>query len=110
MGKLIEQRGLTLTPDQWQRLEALAEQTNSRARSGPNTLGFSWRTLISRIAAGDFHLTEKKPYKLPDGLEEAAKLAGHRPSRLRPATLEAAGAREKPLTKLEQLNMEFEPA
>lgn len=63
MAALYEQRNLSMTPQQWAALEAAAVQTNSRSTRGPDAYQHSWRTLIKRIADGDFALTEKEPYR-----------------------------------------------
>jgi hypothetical protein len=70
---LYEQRNLSMTPEQWSALEQAAVQTNSRSTRGPDAYQHSWRKLIQRIADGDFHLTEKEPYKIPDGLDRAIR-------------------------------------
>ena len=45
-----------LTDEQIAALEALAEQTGSRAMRGPTRMAASWRVLIGRIADNEFHL------------------------------------------------------
>lgn len=43
-------KSLTLTPEQWQALDALAAETKSKATAGTTTGEPSWRALIRRIA------------------------------------------------------------
>lgn len=43
-------KSLTLTPQQWQALEAIAASTESKATAGTTTGEPSWRALIRRIA------------------------------------------------------------
>jgi len=105
MPTLYEQRNLSMTPDLWAALEALAVQTNSRSTRGPQARQHSWRTLIERIAAGDFHLVEKEPYQMPPGLEEAVQKVVHRQR----VVEHPKNAHRQPL-KLTQLQMELEPA
>lgn len=61
MANLLEQRNLSMTPEQWRALEEAAVQTNSRSTRGPDAYQPSWRTLIKRIADGDIVMAEKAP-------------------------------------------------
>ena len=54
--RTFERRSLELTNEQWAVIEQLAAQTASLAPSGPTAKTPSWRTLIKRIADGDFLL------------------------------------------------------
>lgn len=90
MATLYEQRNLSMTPEQWRALEEAAVQTNSRSTRGPDAYQHSWRTLIKRVADGDFYLTEKEPYRIPPGLERAAAAIEARP--VNQLTLEAEPA------------------
>lgn len=74
----LEHRRIDLTAAEWERLDDLAKQTRSRPTSGASAYQPSWRALIKRIAAGDIEVVEKQPYKLPDGLAEAANLVEQR--------------------------------
>lgn len=56
-----ELRCLKLPPDSWQRLEALAQATDSVARAGPYRGSPSWRTLIRRIADGELQIVQHDP-------------------------------------------------
>lgn len=103
MTKLIEQRSVFMPTEQWQRLEQLAVETNSRARSGRNALGFSWRTMIQRIASGEIIVSERSPYKVPEAIVEAAKQV-ERQQRIQQHTEAKASIQKMPL-KMEQLNM-----
>lgn len=67
-----EQRMLSLAPPLFAALDALAVQTNSVARRGPNARKHSWYVMIERIAAGDIIIQEREPYRLPAGLAEQA--------------------------------------
>lgn len=78
MATLYEQRNLSMTPELWTKLEALAVATNSRSTRGPQARQYSWRSLIERIAAGEFTLVEKQPYQMPAGLDEAVRQVEHR--------------------------------
>jgi len=103
MARLVEQRNLSLTPEQWLGLERAAEQTNSRATRGTGAHQPAWRTLIRRIADGEVLVQEREPYRMPDGLAEQAAAVEERPR-------EQEIARKAPV-KLEQLSMlELEPA
>lgn len=104
MATLYEQRNLSMTPEHWAALEALAVQTNTRSTRGPQARQFSWRTLIERIAGGDFHLVEKEPYEMPPGLDEAVQKVEHRQR-----AVEHPKQLGKTL-KLEQLQITLEPA
>jgi hypothetical protein len=44
-----ERRSTTLAPEDWERLDNLAAQTNSTAISGPQAGSPSWRALLRRI-------------------------------------------------------------
>ena len=54
--RTFERRSLELTAEQWAVIEQLAAQTDSLAPGGPKAFSPSWRTLIKRIANGDFLL------------------------------------------------------
>jgi hypothetical protein len=84
MAKLYEQRNLSMTPENWAALERLAVQTNSRSTRGTHARQHSWRTLIERIAKGDFKLLEKAPYKIPDAIDKAIE-HNQRPPLFEPA-------------------------
>lgn len=71
MASLYEQRNLSMTPEQWRSLEAIAVDTGSRSTRGPDAYQPSWRKLIQRIADGEITIAEKEPYKMPDGLDRA---------------------------------------
>lgn len=62
MTETHEKRAIKLRSTEWQRLEQLAEETNSRPRDGVNARRISVAELIRRIAKGDFTLTETAPY------------------------------------------------
>lgn len=66
-----EQHRIDLTVAERQRLDDLAKQTLSRPERGKDAYQFDWKALIKRIAAGDFDITERNPYKLPPGLDAA---------------------------------------
>ena len=53
-----ELRCLKLPPASWQRLEALAQDTESMAKTGPYHGSPSWRTLIRRIADGELQIVQ----------------------------------------------------
>lgn len=103
MAKLIEQRSVFMPPEQWLRLEQLAQETNSRARSGRNALGFSWRTFIQRIASGEIIVQERNPYKVPEAIVEATKQVESQ-QHIQQHTAQKASVQKMPL-KMEQLNM-----
>ena len=123
MAPLLEQRNLNMTPDLWAALEALAVATNSRSTRGPQARQHSWRTLIERIAGSEIILTEREPYQMPPGLDEAVRQLEQRQAeqaRLEEQQRVAEEQRRRiaehqkqvikqPL-KLEQLHMELEPA
>jgi hypothetical protein len=133
MPKLTGQYNYRFTPEQYARLEALAAQTNSVARSGPTARLPSVSTLFARIADGaELTVVEVKPWSLPAGLAEAAgaveerqreqerleeqrrSVAAHpmspAASSLATQAAEKKQAQKTPL-KLQQLNMlELEPA
>lgn len=44
-----ERRSTTLAPEDWERLDELAAQTNSKATAGPQVGEISWRALLRRI-------------------------------------------------------------
>jgi hypothetical protein len=60
---------LKLTAEQWAHLNALAEATNSLAPTGTKAFQPSWRTLIKRIADGEFILVPNPEAYLKDGKE-----------------------------------------
>jgi len=101
MATLYEQRNLSMTPDHWLALEALAVQTNSRSTRGPHAYQHSWRTFIERIASGDLLLIEREPFQMPPGLDEAVQKVEHRNR-----VVEHPKQRGKTL-KLEQLHMQL---
>jgi hypothetical protein len=80
-------------PEEWERLEQLAKETNSRPRHGTTAHQVTWPALIRRIAIGELHVVDPKPYVIPPALDEAC------------AAMEAAEARaviEAAAAKLEQ--------
>lgn len=58
---------LKLTAEQWAHLTALAAATKSLAPTGTNAGQPSWRTLIKRIADGEFILVPNPEAYLKDG-------------------------------------------
>lgn len=46
-------KSLSLLPEQWEKLEQVAEKTNSIAKHGSNVGSPSWRTLIFDIATNE---------------------------------------------------------
>lgn len=68
-----EKRQIKLRQTEWQRLEQLAEETNSRPMEGPNARRISVAEMIRRIAKGDFRLVETytNPVELTPEMEEA---------------------------------------
>jgi hypothetical protein len=55
-GDKLERRSIELTLDEWKMLESMAELTRSLTKAGPRAGSSSWRTLIRRLADGDFIL------------------------------------------------------
>jgi hypothetical protein len=113
MASVYEQRNLSMTPDLWAALEALAVQTNSRSTRGPQARQHSWRTMIERIAAGEIALTERAPYVIPPALDEAIAANEQQQERVvqhRQRIAEHKPAERKQPLKLTQLQMELEPA
>jgi hypothetical protein len=52
-------RTLKMYPEQWQRLEQLAHETNSRPRNGIDAYQPTWPALLRRIADGELILVER---------------------------------------------------
>ena len=118
MATLYEQRNLSMKPELWVALEALAVQTNSRSTRGPKARQHSWQCLIERLANDEFELLPRKPYDPLPGLDEAVRL---NEERQREQERQAEQQRRveqhqkqgvKMPLKLEQLSMltELEPA
>lgn len=74
----LEHRRIDLTPAEWERLDTLAVETRSRPTSGTRAYQFDWKALVRRIASGDIEVVERTPYKLPEGLEQAAQAVEQR--------------------------------
>jgi len=53
-------RNLKMYPDEWTRLEQLAEQTSSRPSNGPHAGLTTWPALIRRIARGELQILAPK--------------------------------------------------
>ena len=86
MATLYEQRNVSMKPELWVALEALAVQTNSRSTRGPKARQHSWQCLIERVANDEFELVPRKPYDPLPGLDEAIRVH---------AAMEAAVANEE---------------
>jgi len=70
-----ERRWLDLTPEEWRRLESLAEKTSSRPRRGKNAYQCDWRAMLRSIASGDVLVSEATPNPHIKRIDEAlAKL------------------------------------
>jgi hypothetical protein len=116
MATLYEQRNISMTPDHWLALEALAVQMNCRSTRGPQAYQHSWRCLVEEIAAGRLLLTEREPYQMPPGLDEAVQKIEHRQHEQervvqhRQRVAEQTKQAPKAPLKLTQLQMELEPA
>ena len=114
---LYEQRNLSLTPDQWLALEALAVATNSRATRGTRAHQHSWRKLVERIADGEIIMVERNPYQMPPGLDEAVQQVEQRQreqelqaEHRQRVTAHTKVVRKTPPLKMTQLDMFPEPA
>jgi len=108
MSNTTTRRPLDLSPHQWQRLDQLAIETNSRepVGRGHDTRTPTWQRMIRRIADGDLLLSERAPYKLPAGLAEAAAEVEERER----DEAQLKRQRKTPV-KMEQMNMlDLEPA
>ena len=57
MSSDLTARSLSLLPEEWERLEQLAELHHTPAITGPNAGQPSWRSLIRAIAQDKFILT-----------------------------------------------------
>jgi hypothetical protein len=68
------ERTLRLSSAEWQRLDQLAAETNSRESygCGHDVRETKWSVLVQRIANREFELIERNPYQLPAGLAEQA--------------------------------------
>jgi hypothetical protein len=66
-------RTLKMFPDEWQRLEQLAIETNSRPTKGIHARVTTWPALIRRIANGELLVVEPAPYPMPAGLDDAVR-------------------------------------
>jgi len=114
---LYEQRNLSMTPEHWLALEALAVQTNSRSTRGTRAHQHSWRKFLERVADGEIIMVERDPYQLPPDLDaaiaaneqrqrEQEQQAEHRQR----VTAHPKQAQKTPPLKMTQLDMFPEPA
>jgi len=55
-----ERRTIKLSKEQWQSLEAIAEQVGARATRGPQPQKISWRALLRQIADGEVIVRPKR--------------------------------------------------
>ena len=114
------QRVVKFTPEQLAFLEALAVQTNSRAKDGKFIYRHSWQELLRRLGNNEFEaLIERNPDPHIARID-AAIAANEQQQREREQERQAEhrrriaeqtkAARKTPALKLEQLQMELEPA
>ena len=52
-------RSLELTAEEWQRIDALAEEWHTLAARGPKVRSPSWRILVREIALGNLTITKE---------------------------------------------------
>jgi hypothetical protein len=65
MARELIRQSLTLLPEDWDRLEELAEKHQALAPTGPTAGQPSWRSLIKEIARGRFTLVETPEETVP---------------------------------------------
>jgi hypothetical protein len=114
-----EHHRIDLTAAERQRLQELAIQTRSRPTRGTAAYVADWKWLIRRIGRGEIELVERIPYTLPAGLDDAIAANEERQReqeqreeqqrRVQAHTAQKQAVQKMPL-KLEQLQMELEPA
>jgi hypothetical protein len=110
---------IKLTAEQLAFLEALAVQTNSRAKDGRYAYQHSWQAFLRRLGDNEFEVIEKSPYRLPDGLDaaiaaneqrrrEQEQQAEHRQRHPEGSREQTKHPQKTPPLKLQQLEMELE--
>jgi hypothetical protein len=74
MPTLYEQRNLSMTPENWAALEALAVELNCRSTRGTKAYQHSWRTMFEEAAEGKILLVRaRKAPAVPQELAESAE-------------------------------------
>lgn len=101
-----EHHRIDLTAAERERLQELAVQTRSRPTRGTAAYVADWKYMLRRIGRGEIDLVEREPYQLPPGLVEQAEAVEERQRE----QVQIEQARRKLPVKLEQLQMELEPA
>lgn len=102
----LETHKIELSTAERKRLEELAIQTRARPTKSLHAYQPSWKFMLRLIGRGELDIVERVPYQLPAGLVEQAE-AVEAQSRLAEKREQAA---QKTPVKLEQLEMELEPA
>jgi hypothetical protein len=112
-----EHHRIDLTAAELERLQELAVQTRSRPTRGPARRSIpSWQVMIRRIGRGELDVIEHNPYELPAGLVEQAEAVEERQreqvqrEEQRQRIITYGKQAQKTPVKLEQLQMELEPA